>query len=299
MKAKDNPEISHAEAELNSAPAFGDAIQSFVRPLIQSALEGPSMPGPCTWLRNGNSDPPGESKPEGLAALPTPQIDQIENSTPSVSDLPEDGKPPLSGNGIAAPAALEFLRGVLLSKSFIEFVADAAVAKVLAAQAQTAEAIDSSDECEVVTSLYFVHEPGGPIASAHFDSDREFCRALRVALNVANRVVNAYVSKGEMHSVKYLCGKAIARLVLRQQQTPFEAAVLALLLTMINRAPNARISEDQLAVGLTRSPLLARLPELLSNGQLVPGRSFSLSRFKVFTPKQNLGNPWGRSKGRR
>jgi hypothetical protein len=181
----------------------------------------------------------------------------------------------------------------------IELVADAAVAKVLAAQAQAAEAIDSSDGCEVVTSLYFAHEPGGPPASAHCDTDPQYCRGLRVALNVANRVVNAYVSKGEMHSVKYLCGKAIARLVLRQQQTSFEAAVLALLLTMISRAPNARISEDQLAVGLTRSPLLARLPELLSNGQLVPGRSFSLSRFKVFTPKQNLGNPWNRLEGRR
>jgi len=41
---------SHADAELNSAPAFGDAIQAFVTPLIQSALDGPSMPGGAMHL---------------------------------------------------------------------------------------------------------------------------------------------------------------------------------------------------------------------------------------------------------
>ena len=73
---------SHADAELNSAPAFGDAIQAFVTPLIQSALDGPSMPGgPCTWLRNpGRGDPPKGSKPGELAALPTPEI-QLEDDT--------------------------------------------------------------------------------------------------------------------------------------------------------------------------------------------------------------------------
>jgi hypothetical protein len=161
----------------------------------------------------------------------------------------------LSENRKLLPAALEFLRGVLLSKSFIELVADAAVEKVLAAQAQAAEAIDSSDACEVVTSLYFVHEPGGPLATAHYDSDPEACRALRVALNVANRVVNAYVAKGEIHSVKFLYGKAIAQLVLSQQQMPLQAAILASLLTIIGRSPNARISEERLAVGLTQCPI--------------------------------------------
>jgi hypothetical protein len=205
-----------------------------------------------------------------------------------IADLPENRKP--------LPAALEFLRGLLLSKSFIDEVADAAVEKLLAEQAQAAEAIDSSAsvECEVGSYLYFVEEPGGPIAYAHYDSNPRYCRALRVALNLGNRKTIAYLEKGEARTVAFFCAKAVARLVLRQQQNPFEAAILATLLTTIGRAPNARITEERFAVGLAQSVLLARLPDLpiYNNARLVAGRSFYLGKFKVFTPREDLGEAW-------
>jgi hypothetical protein len=290
MKSKYNPETPHADADLNSAPAFAGAIKAVVK---QAALDGPSMPGPCTWLRKpGNADPPKEVKEEPATRSqlePAQKIPlQMQVSAEPITDS--------NGNGKQVPAALEFLRGLLLSKSFIDVVADAAVEKLLAEQAQSAEAIDSSAsvECEVASYLYFVEEPGGPIAYAHYDSDPRYCRALRVALNLGNRKTIAYLEKGEARTVAFFCARAVARLVLRQQQTPFEAAILATLLTTIGRAPNARITEERFAVGLAQSVLLARLPDLpiYNNTRLVAGRSFYLGKSKVFTPREDLGEAW-------
>jgi len=230
------PEIPSNDSKLNSTlPGFGQAIHDFVAPLIRSALEGPPVPEPCTWLRNVNVGPPKVSKPGEEPTLPTPPI-QLEDDSQPITDLPENRRP--------LPSALKFLGDMLLSESFIDVVADAIVEKLLAQQAQAAEVIDSieSVQCEVVTSLYFVQESGGPIAYAHFDSDPQHCRALRVALNLGNRKTIAYLEKSEAGTGAFFCARAIAQLVLRQQQTPFEAAICAALLTMAGRAPNARIT---------------------------------------------------------
>ena len=252
------------------------------------------MPEPCTWLRNVNVGPPKVSKPGEEPTLPTPPI-QLEDDSQPITDLPENRRP--------LPSALKFLGDMLLSESFIDVVADATVEKLLAQQAQAAEVIDSieSVQCEVVTSLYFVQESGGPIAYAHFDSDPQHCRALRVALNLGNRKTIAYLEKSEAGTGAFFCARAIAQLVLRQQQTPFEAAICAALLTMAGRAPNARITEERFAVALAQSSLLARLQELpiYGNARLVDGRSFHLGKFKVFTPRADLGSPWNRPEGQR
>jgi hypothetical protein len=280
MNENYRPEIPCNSARDNSAPTPTFGVNAIRELCIQAQtpLKAASIQlSPAPVRRpDANSGPPKEPEPGEEPTLPTLRK--------------------------ALPPALELLRSTLLSESFIDVVADAVVEKLLAEQAQGAEAIDSieSIQSEVMCSLYFVQESGGP-AYAHFDSDAQFDHALRVALNLGNRNMNAYVSGGEIHSVKYLCGKAIAQLVLRQQQTPFEAAIRAALLTTAGRAPNARITEERFAVALAQSSLLARLQELpiYGNARLVDGRSFHLGKFKVFTPRADLGSPWNRPEGQR
>jgi hypothetical protein len=170
MKAKDNPEISHADAALNSAPALNLASgllgSDFIRELCgeRRAIQLP----PAPIGKRGRGDPPSESKPGKLGSPPTSEI-QLEECSQSISDPPKNGK--------SSPAPLDPIDYFPCSVGLYVRV---------------------FDEGETAGSGY-----------AHFDSDPKFCSALVAELNRGNRKVKTFTVKGHIESVAYLVAELL------------------------------------------------------------------------------------------
>jgi hypothetical protein len=128
------PEIPSNNSKLNSAlPGFGQAIRDFVAPLIRSALEGPPMPQPCTWLQSVSVGPPEVSKPGEEPTLPTPQI-QLEDDSQPITDLRENHKSLSSGNGVAQSASQKKSGWPPPPPALIDAIAEGALAALSAIQ---------------------------------------------------------------------------------------------------------------------------------------------------------------------
>jgi hypothetical protein len=262
MKEEYRLEIPQADARLNLAPAFGDAIKAFVAPLIQAALakEDRPMPMPAPiGGKTGRGDPPLGVEPAEDRTRPTPKIDQIEDSKQSITEVPEDGKP--SPRPSIAPPGLD-----------------------------PADCV----ECSVGLYLRLFDEPETPeIGYAHFDFDPKFCSALITELNRGNRKLKTFLTRSHVESVAYCCAKRITELLLRTPQTPAVTAVRAVVVTVVGKAPNQRVAESKLAVALAQSDLLSRVSLVPIYGDApVIGRSFALAQLKIYIPTQDLGKPW-------
>jgi hypothetical protein len=309
-------DISPEPLRDNSVPVgFAAVIPEVIRQ-IQAAEAAKQSPMPCAWLRNVNTDPPDGSKPGELAALPVPQIDQIEDSSQSITDLPLNRK--------SLPPAPKSIGAALLSQTFTDLVADAVVEALPSVQQrlldegliskpilsdQRLEAFSEETapqetiERKIELRLAFYREAKGAPASAYFDRDPsgEFCRFLVIYLNVSNRATCSCLEKGDAGGIQFFAAAAMIRFLSRDP-SPLAQTLVAQLKTKLEIAPNSVLSLAAFARLIARSSLLEPIKALSIFGQAFEntiGRSFALAEIDVRIPRKALGKPWDRNPSKR
>jgi hypothetical protein len=320
-------EISPERSELNNSSlgGFRRAIQEFVNPLIQSALAKEAQPPSAPIAaKNSTAGPPKKTKPGELAALPTSQIDQIEDSSQPIIDPSENRKPPLSGNGTAAQSSGKKKSVWPLPPELIDALADGVIEVLPAMQqrlleegvisepilpgpesmASPEDIVPATIGCNVQLRLALNAEGRGAPSYCYFDSDpnEKFCRLVVVSLNVTNRAICSCLSRSDIETTRFFTGVALAKCLLRRGRSALVETLLAEAKTRADIAPNSCLSTAAFARTLAQSALLEPIKQLPIFGQAFEntiGRSFALAKIDVRIPVKALGPPWDRSPSKR
>jgi hypothetical protein len=312
-------DISPEHLKDNSVPVgFAAVIPEVIRQ-IQAAEAAKQSPMPCTWLRNVNTDPPDGMESGELAALPTSQIDQIEDSSEPIIDPPKNRKLPLSENGTAAQSSgkkksvwpplppelidaladgvievLPAMQQRLLDEGVIvEPVSPGLEPVVLPEEAQPADTIP----CKVQLRLAWSAEPKAAPSSAYFDGDPtgRFCRLLRISLNASNPAMRTCVEKRNIDGVRFFAAAALVR-TLTRDPSPLAQTLLAEVKTRVGIAPNSPLSTTTFARAVARIGLLDSIKDIFGQAfENAIGRSFALAEIDVRIPVKALGPPWDRN----
>jgi hypothetical protein len=308
MKEEYRPEIPQSEAKLNLAPAFGNAVESFVAPLIQAALAKEAQPPPApVAAKNSTAGPPKKSKPGELAALPAPQIDQIEDSSQPIAD------PPLKRKSLSP--ALESIKSALLSKPFTDLAGEAVVEALPELQQQLLEEGVISEPilpglrpvafpkqitpqetigCKIQLRLALHREPKGAPAFGYFGRSDTFCRLAMLTLNVENPAICSCFEKGNANGIQFFAGGALAKALSRDSSVLVQT-LLAQVKTFAGVAPNSPLNAAAFARAIARNPLLDPIKQLPIFGQSFGGLfggSFPLAEINLAIPTRDLGKPW-------
>jgi hypothetical protein len=252
-----------------------------------------------------------------LAALPTSQIDQIEDASQPIIDPPKNRKPPLSenGSGVQSSGKKKSVWPPIpceLTDALAELVIEVlpAIEHQLLEEGVISEPIPPEEVvppktigCEVELRLGLNSEPKGPPSSAHFDSDPSgrFCRLLRIWLNICNPAMRACLKKRNVRGTQFFAGVALVRCVSRDRSA-LSQALVAELKTSIGLPPNKPISTASFARRLAEGELLAPIGQLPIFGEAFQnaiGRTFAVTEIDLRIPVAELGPPWNKPRKRR
>jgi hypothetical protein len=313
---KDNPEISHGDAELNSVPLASN-FASFLlnkevtrkwRSQAQAALQPPlaELP-PAPIGKPGNADPPKEVREEPAARSqlePAQKIPlQMQDSAEPITDSVGNGKQVRKSGTrklVLPPVPCELTDA--LAERVIEVLP--AIEQQLLEEGVISQPILPEEVvlpktigCEVELRLGLNSEPKGPPSSAHFDSDPSgrFCRLLRIWLNICNPAMRACLKKRNVGGVRFFAAVALVR-CLSRDSSPLAQALLAEIKMGIGLAPNRQITPTAFARHLASSPILEALEEVCGEAfENSTNRSFVLAQIAVGVPVAELGPPWDKN----
>jgi hypothetical protein len=307
-------QISSEQTELKNSTNLNLASNLDLNALREASLRAieamnPPMPGPCTWLRNGNVDPPKEVKEEPAARI------QLESAQKIPLQMQESAEPITDSNGNGKqPRKLGFPP---LADSLVDALGDATLALLPAMQERLlnegviSEPIVTFPEealpadfipCKVGLPAALSAEPKAPPCSCHFDRDPtgRFDRLLRIWLNLCNPAMGTCLKKRNVCGVKFFVAAALLKCVSRDR-SPLAQAILAILKMRVGLAPNQQITATAFAKRLAADALLQLIEELPIYGEASQdafGRTFAVTEIDLRIPVAELGPPWNKPRKR-